>query len=352
LEVIDFFAGGFAQLWKKPLVFITNALAWLLVFAISVFLLSGIFPIWNSFVFSLFHVFLLAFTYYLNIYLVNRFVEKKQFGIYLFLFAVVLISIVFARVSFNNYYFRDTVVFKIALRANWAYFFSVFSTFLVMALSFFYGLLINRSKKEKEYLQVISRQQEAQLQFLKAQMSPHFLFNTLNNIYSLTIGKAPKASEMLLLLSDLLRYAVYESKNKQVSIESEIKQIEKLIQLFQLKSENPLSISFDIKNKTNTVSIEPMILIPLVENCFKHCNFDSFSGAYVTIRLSTEKNQFEFETINTKDNWEKSRDAVGGVGLENIRQRLSILYPEKHSFVIDDTPTLFKLKLIINQAHG
>jgi two-component system, LytTR family, sensor kinase len=202
-----------------------------------------------------------------------------------------------------------------------------------------------------DYQEVISRQQEARLQFLKAQMSPHFLFNTLNNIYSLTIGKAPKAAEMLLLLSELLRYAVYESKNNQVSVESEVRQIEKLIQLHQMKSEVPLSISFDVSDQSNNISIEPMILIPLVENCFKHCNFETLESAYVSVHLSTARNKFEFETINTKDSWEKAKDTIGGVGLENIRQRLSILYPEKHTFLIKDEPTLFTMKLTIDIGH-
>jgi two-component system, LytTR family, sensor kinase len=347
LEVIDFFSGGLLQIWKKRLVFITNALAWLLVFGITALLLSSLLPVWHSLIFSLFHIFLLVITYYLNIYLVNRFIEKGKYGAYLALFAIVFALVSFFRISFNLRYFENTSVLKIPIRENWAYIFSVFSTLMVLILSFFYGLLINRSKKEKEYKEIISRQQEAQLQFLKAQMNPHFLFNTLNNIYSLTIGKAPKASEMLLLLSDLLRYAVYESKKDKVKIESEIKQIEKLIQLFQLKSEKTLSISFDVRCKQSTVFIEPMILIPLVENCFKHCNFDSLKSAYVSIRLTAENNKLEFETINTKDHWEKSKDTVGGVGLENIRQRLAILYPKRHTLDIQDEATIFNLKLTI-----
>jgi two-component system, LytTR family, sensor kinase len=347
LEIIDFFAGGLQHIRKKRLVFIANALAWLLVLGIMVALLASLLPPWHSLVFSLFHISLLAITYYLNIYLVDRFIENKKYAIYLVLFAILLVTISFARIRFNFNYFKDTSILKIPVRENWAYIFSIFSTLMVMVLSFFYGLLINRSKKEKEYKEVISRQQEAQLQFLKAQMNPHFLFNTLNNIYSLTIGKAPKASEMLLLLSDLLRYAVYESKKDKVNIESEVKQIEKLIQLFQLKSEKPLSISFDTHCAQSAIFIEPMILIPLVENCFKHCNFDSLESAYVSIRLSAENSKLEFETINTKDHWEKSKDAVGGVGLENIRQRLSILYPKRYTLDIKDGAALFNLKLTI-----
>lgn len=347
MEVIDFFAGGLQEIRKKRLVFITNALAWLLVFGITAVLLASLLPFWHSLVFSLFHISLLAITYYLNIYLVDRFIENKRYAIYLILFTILLVTISLARIRFNFTYFKDTSILKIQIKENWAYIFSVFSTLMVMVLSFFYGLLINRSKREKEYKEVISRQQEAQLQFLKAQMNPHFLFNTLNNIYSLTIGKAPKASEMLLLLSDLLRYAVYESKKDKVNIESEVKQIDKLIQLFQLKSEKPLSISFDTHCAQSTIFIEPMILIPLVENCFKHCNFDSLESAYVSIRLSAENNKLEFETINTKDHWEKSKDAVGGVGLENIRQRLSILYPKRYTLDIKDEAALFNLKLTI-----
>jgi two-component system, LytTR family, sensor kinase len=352
LEITDFFAGGLNQIRKNRLVLITNLLAWLFILLITVALLSSILPARHSFIFSSFHVFILVVTYYLNISLVDRFVEKKKYGIYIALFIVVFMMVSLARISFNLRYFEDPSILKIPIKQNWAYVFSIFTTLMILALSFFYGLLINRSKKEKEYKEVISKQQEAQLQFLKAQMSPHFLFNTLNNIYSLTIGKAPKASEMLLLLSDLLRYAVYESQKKQVSIKSEVTQIEKLIELYQMKSEEPLQITFDSGHLSDHLFIEPMILIPLVENCFKHSNLESFGGAYVSIHLRATASKFEFETINTKDNWEKAKDAVGGVGLENIRQRLLILYPQKHTFVIEDEPTLFKLKLTITYEHG
>jgi two-component system, LytTR family, sensor kinase len=340
------------QIWRKPLVLAINLLTWLLLLVISVFLLSGIFPYAESFIFSLFHVFVLAIVYYLNIYLVNQFLEKKKYIVYIISFLLIFFIAAGLRISFNFSYLKNNAVLKIPVEENWTYLFSSFSTFMVMTLSFFYGLLMNRAKKEKEYREVINRQQEAKLQFLKAQMSPHFLFNTLNNIYSLTIGKAPKASEMLLLLSDLLRYAVYESQKNRVSLESEVGQIGKLIQLYQMKSEKPLAIAFDKNTHSKKIFIEPMILIPLVENCFKHCNFDTLPEAYVSIRLSAEETKFEFETINTKNDWGKSNDTVGGVGLENIQQRLLILYPNRHTFVIEDESTLFKLKLTIDQAHG
>ncbi len=347
MEIIDLFAGGLNGFRKKKLVFVTNALAWLLVFGITAVLLASLLPFWHALIFSFFHISILVITYYLNIYLVDRFIEKKKYEVYLTLFAILLVTVSSARISFNLNYFKDTSILKIPIKENWAYIFSVFSTLMVLVLSFFYGLLINRSKKEKEYKEVISKQQEAQLQFLKAQMNPHFLFNTLNNIYSLTIGKAPKASEMSLLLSDLLRYAVYESKKDKVKIESEIKQIEKLILLFQLKSEVSLPISLEVPTDLMNLTIEPMILIPLVENCFKHCNFDTNNKAFVSIRLSLANDQLTFETINTKDDWDKSKDSVGGVGLENIRQRLEILYPKGHTLDIKDGTTLFNLKLTI-----
>jgi two-component system, LytTR family, sensor kinase len=352
LEIIDYFAGGIIQIWRKPLVLITNCLAWLLIFGITFLLFSRLLPLQHSLIISSFNIISLAVTYYLNIYLVEHFVERKKYVVYATLFVLLLLSVALLRQSFNYSYFTKYFQFSVLVKENWVYLFSVLTTLIVMGLSFFYGLLIIQSKREKEYQDVISRQQEAELQLLKAQMNPHFLFNTLNNIYSLTIGKAPKASEMLLLLSDLLRYAVYDSKSNRVSIKSEITQIEKLIQLYQLKSENQLAISFNKADTQADVSIEPMILIPLVENCFKHCNFDAMEVAHISIRLSTTQEMLSFETLNTKSDWAKPKDAVGGVGLNNIRQRLLIQYPHNHTFDIIEDGNTFHLKLTIQYNHG
>ncbi len=222
---------------------------------------------------------------------------------------------------------------------------------IVMFLSATFTRLENRIKKEKVAQQIINTQNEAQLLYLKEQINPHFLFNSLNNIYSLAVVKSDQTSAMILKLSDLLRYSIYESQKEKVLIKKEAEQIEKYIDLFQMTREEPADIVFDIQGTLEEVRIEPMILIPLVENCVKHGDFNSNPFAQIRLRLETQKNCLSFKTINTKNDYNQQKDKEGGVGLENIRKRLVLKYPDTHSFDIKETSDLFEVSLTIRNSN-
>lgn len=217
----------------------------------------------------------------------------------------------------------------------------------VLTFSTLVHLLANRYEKERINLKLIQEHQAAQLQFLKAQINPHFLFNTLNNIYSSSIARSNKTPKMVLQLSQLLRYVIYESQNKKVSVSGELTQIEKYIELFQLKHENPVDIQFEKEGEINSQNIEPMMLIPLVENALKHCDFDTNDTAYAKIHVKTEADYLYFSTSNTKSASNQQKDEVGGVGLENIKKRLELNYPDRHELVINDLEDTFDVLLKI-----
>ena len=280
-------------------------------------------------------------------FLVNPFFESKKYG-HFAIGSMVLITI-YLLIRFNVTDPLLASVYRVEdiLRPERIRYSIIMMSFLVLIFSTLFHLLVNRYRKEKTNQLLIQEHQAAELQFLKAQINPHFLFNTLNNIYSLSIIQSPKTPQMVLQLSQLLRYVLYESQNKKVSLSGELTQIEKYIALFQLKNETPVNIQLEKEGSINGQKIEPMMLIPLVENALKHCDFDTNEKAYARIAIHTEGDTLHFSTINSKNDANQQKDEVGGVGLKNIRKRLALNYPNQHELVINNLEYAFEVRLKI-----
>lgn len=203
--------------------------------------------------------------------------------------------------------------------------------------------------QKKEEALVLSKTEnvENELKFLKSQINPHFLFNSLNNIYSLSIIDASKAQESILYLSDMLRYVLYDCEKPKVAIEKEVTYIEDFINLFLLKSSKkyPVTANFELNN--SGFQIAPMLLIPFVENAFKHSNIESVKDAFITIRLYATNDTIHFIVENSFDNSKKVQDGVGGIGIVNVRKRLKLLYENSHSIEIVENNNIFRVELKI-----
>jgi len=288
----------------------------------------------------------LVFIFYLNLYLVNRLWERGRYFFYICIVIVLVLSLTVLRTRINLLFpdIERASLFLADEKFSWriAAFVTNIGALLVSAL---YQILQNRNRQEQRSLEIINRQNEAQLQFLRAQINPHFLFNTLNNIYALAVAKSDKTANMVLRLSNLLRYVVYDGKAEQVALSREIEHINQYIELFQLRSETPANIGFTVEGQTEGFTMEPMILIPIVENCLKHCDFDTNDEAFVRISLKTQQGKLFFQTVNSKSDSDHQKDKVGGVGLENIRKRLALKYPERFSFEITDKKDTFEVRL-------
>ncbi|MBC5840825.1 MAG: sensor histidine kinase [Flavobacteriaceae bacterium] len=203
--------------------------------------------------------------------------------------------------------------------------------------------------QKKEEALVLSKTEniENELKFLKSQINPHFLFNSLNNIYSLSIIDASRAQESILYLSDMLRYVLYDCEKPSVAIEKEVTYIEDFINLFLVKSSKkyPVRSTFEIKN--SGLQIAPMLLIPFVENAFKHSNIESVKDAFITIELHATNDSIDFIVENSFDRGNKVQDGVGGIGIVNVRKRLSLLYENKHTIEIVENNNIFRVQLKI-----
>jgi len=189
---------------------------------------------------------------------------------------------------------------------------------------------------------------QSELSLLKNQINPHFLFNTLNNIDSLIKSNAEKASETLVKLSEILRYMIYDTNVEKVQLSNEIKHIESYIDLQKIQFANKELVSLSIQGNPENISIAPMLFIPFVENAFKHCNNKNIQNA-IRISFSIDNKMVNFECVNEFDKTQKiTKDNSSGIGLNIIKRRLELIYPEKHMLSINEENNTFKVKLSVN----
>ncbi len=203
-------------------------------------------------------------------------------------------------------------------------------------------------KKEKEAILQEKSKLETELKFLKSQINPHFLFNTLHNIYTLTVLQSQEAPEQLLKLSDLLRYMVYDSNEERVPLNREIEYLNNFLSLAQLKDSKGLDIRFDLDLENTDLAIAPLLFIPFVENAFKHSQFEDLDKGFIHISIKSSQHIVCLSVENSFPKSEFKKDLVGGIGLANVKQRLNLLYPKKHKLEINDNESTFGVTLELN----
>ena len=201
-----------------------------------------------------------------------------------------------------------------------------------------------RYQREKQNLQTQTIQSE--LRFLKSQINPHFLFNTLNNLYALTLKKSDKAPEIVLKLSEIMRYMLYECKADRVPLEKEIEYLRHFIDLHLLKDSRGLNVTVDLDESRPQLSIAPMLLIPFVENAFKHSKVEDRVNGWIKIEMKTADGQIVFQVQNSVPDANFTKDQAGGIGLVNVRRQLELLYPGRYELAIDSgEPAVFSIRL-------
>ena len=227
----------------------------------------------------------------------------------------------------------------------------IFINFLLLTITYFLATFFEAftfiRKKEEEAILNKTENLENELKLLKSQINPHFLFNALNNIYALSAISTTKTQESIVYLSDMLRYVLYECEQKLVRLEKETLYIENYIKLFCLKSSKKFPIEFKQNIENTPVLVAPMLFLPYVENALKHSNIERGNDAFISIEINSVNNIIEFSIENSTPTQKMQKDDVGGIGLINVKKRLSILYPNKHTLHIQEKNNTFTVKLII-----
>lgn len=215
----------------------------------------------------------------------------------------------------------------------------LFSFLLVFSLGFFLKVNQRMANMQSEKL-------KTEVAYLKAQINPHFLFNTLNSVYALTLEKSDLAPEAILKLSSMMRYVVSESSRETVSLEKEIDYIKNYISLQQLRMDVEAALSFIITGNPRGKSISPLLLIPFIENAFKY-GLNPEEDSFVTINIDITDDELKLNIENSIVNMDFPQEEKTEQGIENTRQRLAYLYPDKHKLHIFDTGHTFTVNLSI-----
>jgi hypothetical protein len=323
-------------LWIAIL-FIPASLAYISSHSIS--MASGIFKG------SLKYTSLMAFLYFLNFYyLVPKFLFKKH-SVWFFVLNLLLLIVVFSCLFIPGWLHidKDMRPGYLAVTAM-----SFFVNIMVVgcATGFRYTIRWNdmqmRLKEEKQ------KNTEAELTWLKSQLNPHFLFNTLNNISSLVQIDADVAQESIGQLSDLLRYTLYESNDKEVPLEGEIEFMNNYIDLMKLRCNDLVDVQVDMQPTIGSMTIAPLLFISLIENAFKH-GVNSRRHSFVHIKLETQPKQLIF-TVENSFFQKTNNDRIGsGIGIENLKRRLDLAYPNRYEYVQRQNNDVYFAQVIINQ---
>jgi len=277
--------------------------------------------------------------FYLFYFLKPKLFAKKNYG-YKIGVITLLTIILIAVYLYTDHNFGKPEAVKAIVRG-----FSTFLFVIIMGSLFRFAIDWIQLKTKSDELQKQNLQGE--LSLLKNQISPHFFFNTLNNIDSLIKSNAEKASATLVKLSEIMRYMIYETKEARVPLKNEIKNIESYVDLQRIQFANKDLVSFSVNGNPDDILIAPVLFMSFVENAFKHCTNKEADKA-ITIKFSVRDSVVNFECINLCIKTLKiNKDDSSGVGLDIVKRRLELLYPKNHDLEIIDEDDRFKVTLSI-----
>jgi Histidine kinase len=301
--------------------------------------------------------FFMFFTYPLIYLLLPRFLMKGRYvlfatGILALLFLttiVVFYGFVFISPEIQHYFGwsgRDPRT--IAQLIQCALDITLFNCPTIGGLALGIKLLKGWYLRQEKSSQLAMTKANIELQLLKAQIHPHFLFNTLNNIYSFTLSSSPKAPEMVKKLSGLLQYIIHECNHPRVSLGKELEMIRDFMDLEKIRYQEEMDMTVDIRGNEDAKLIAPLLLIPFVENSFKHGTSKMLSRPWVNLNIIIEGNMFYFLLNNSKPEEYSSPVRDRGIGLMNVQKRLALLYPGNHVLKMTEEPQHFTVLLEIN----
>lgn len=279
-------------------------------------------------------------------------IQKKKYGLYMFsIFLLIAIMVVIKTIvaSLNSDFFLTYInedngkviymeltkymVFAIFVSG----FFVVVSALLKFAIDWFGSERIQRD--------LVSEKRDMELQFLKSQLNPHFLFNSLNNIYSLAYQKSDKTADAILKLSEIMRYMIYESNDSWVALSKEIDYVQSYIELQKLRFKDGAAVELTLNGEIDNQQVVPLILISFVENAFKH-GVANDPNDPIRINIIANQKILHFSVTNKKNQYNK--DVMGGVGLNNVERRLQLLYPERYKLNIVNSATHYTTELMLD----
>ena len=291
----------------------------------------------------------IAVTYIILYYLLPKYFYTKKYRQLIFLFLLLVIStgiifrIIQGEIILPTYYPQRPFTPFDAARFMWA----IFEVFAVAAIAVCIKMFTLKFESLQREVELKKEKLQAELSFLKAQINPHFLFNTLNNIYGLSLKGSTQTSDSILKLSSLLRFMLVDGAETKIKLCDEITNLENYIEIEKLRYNNRLNIIFEKNIDNENEMIAPLLLLPFVENSFKHGASESRSFFTINISISLKNRILSFSVINEKENEESNSNNIG-IGLKNIKRQLELIYQKNHSIEIINSKNNFEVYLTID----
>lgn len=264
--------------------------------------------------------------------------------------AVYLLSLVglIAIFAFFQMFLKEWVIPCDLIRRHYDLFWAFIPVIFVTAISTGYSFVTLLSEQEKTRQQEQEERLKSELSFLRSQISPHFIFNILNSIVYLIRSKSSNAEHATIKLSELMRYMLYESTDKQVPLEKEVDYLRNYVDLQKIRFEEDVDIRLLVQGTPGPQLIEPMLMIPFVENAFKH-GVGMVPNPVIDIQLAISEKSLSF-AVKNKVTGEASedKDSASGIGLRNVQRRLELLYPDRHSLEISKDGEWFQVTMTLN----
>lgn len=282
--------------------------------------------------------------YVTNYLLIPRFLYRKQYVLFGLLFVVVVFTFsilkMYIEVALLHWtHFNIWDRFKVRVYDN------VIPHFLLVSTGAAIKLLVDYAHAQRRLGEMSKEKAEAELNFLKSQINPHFLFNSLNTIYFLIDKQNAEARQTLLQFSGLLRYQLYDCNSATIEIEKEVRYLEDYIRLQQLRKDSQYDVGVQVGDDVKGFRITPLLLVPFVENAFKHISHHTDNRNFIQVALQRLNGTLTFVVENSKDDQQRNTEPAGGIGLANVKRRLELLYPGKHKLDISNSPATFKVEL-------
>lgn len=279
-------------------------------------------------------------------YLIPNYLLKERINSFIIVTAIWILA-----GYFYNYLYRKYVLFEIADfihqdlvgRNPWAA--ASYLTMNVMAgLTCMIVMFKHWMQKQQDLMDARNEQVKAELQLLKGQVHPHFLFNTLNNIYAFSLEGSPKTPFLITKLSALLSYMLYECRDHLVPLINEIEIMKSYIDLEKERYGSRIDISVNVTGDLSNHMIAPLLLLPFLENAFKHGTSGNIDESWMAMDINMENGRLWFKLVNSKD-VQQTGNGRGGIGIQNVKKRLALLYPGNHDLSLQDEGDFFAVAL-------
>ncbi len=283
--------------------------------------------------------------YVTNYLLIPKLLYKRKYGWFALAFVSMIIISSVGKMYVLSYVMNSPALRSFSGNLKTRIYDNVIPHFLLVLSGAAFKLMMDYTSMQQRMVEMAKEKAEAELNFLKSQINPHFLFNSINSVYFLIDKSNTVARDALHKFSGMLRYQLYEMNGDRIPVEKEIAYLQDYVDLQKIRKDENYAVEFTCSPAVKDFLIEPLLLVPFVENAFKHISHHKNQLNFIQLQLGMSNGAFHFKVVNSKDTAEKNINAHSGIGLSNVKRRLQLLYPGKHVLTIKEAGENFMVEL-------